>query len=261
MIKFLIITQPRSGSAWFMSNLNSHPQIYCPRVPTLFSKCNLSPIKWFKPRFLQVSHPRSPYYKYRSLSFKRQIAHRLNRNKIIHDFLSALYAENHNAKAVGFKMNYSQIRKYAATISWVKQNDVKIIQLIRNNLLKRLVSHKIANTRDLRHSTQSVEPIKVHIDPEVLIDDFRRSQKRFAKYRKYFRDTLGVPYLEIAYESLFADFDSEIREVLKFLEIDRILPLTSELVKMNPDSLKDIIENYGEVKQALTNTEFENFLY
>jgi len=31
MIKFLIITQPRSGSSFLTSCLNSHPQIYCPR--------------------------------------------------------------------------------------------------------------------------------------------------------------------------------------------------------------------------------------
>ena len=156
MIKFLIITQPRSGSAWFMSCLNSHPRIYCPRLPTLFSKYNVSPIKGFKPRFLQVDNPRSPYYKYRSRSFKRQIAHRFNRKKLIHDFLSELYVEHHNAQAVGYKVNYSQINRYSEITSWIKHNDVKIIHLMRTNLLKRLVSHKIAHARNLMHSTQSV---------------------------------------------------------------------------------------------------------
>jgi hypothetical protein len=191
---------------------------------------------------------------------KKQIAHWVNRNKLIYEFLSELYGENHNADAVGFKVNYSQINRYSVIISWIKQNDLKIIHLIRSNLLKRLVSHKIANTRDLRHSTKSVEPIKVHIDPKVLIDDFRRRQKRFARYRMRFIEVFDAPFLEVEYESLVADFDSEIRKVLKFLEIDKHIPLTSELVKVNPDSLEDIIENYDEVKQALISTEFENFL-
>lgn len=261
MVKFLIITQPRSGSAWFMSSLNSHPQIYCPRHPTLFSKYNLSPFKWFKPRFLQVDKPISPYYKYRSSSLKKQIRHRVNRNKLIYEFLSDLYAENHNADAVGFKVNYSQINRYPAITTWIKENNMKIIHLIRSNLLKRLVSHKISNTRDLRHSTKSVEPIKVHIDPQILLDDFKRRQKRFATYKRRFIEIFGAPFLEVEYESLVADFDSEICKVLDFLEIDNLLPLTSELVKVNPDSLEDIIENYGEVKQALKSTEFESFLY
>ena len=257
MIKFLIITQPRSGAAWFMSSLNSHPQVYCPRLPTLFSKYNLSPFKWFKPHFLQVDNPKSPYHKYRSRSFKRQIAHRLNRNQLIYDFLSELYAENHNVGAVGYKVNYSQIRKYAATISWVKQNDVKIIQLVRYNLLKRLVSHKIANARNFCHTTQAVEHIKVHIDPKVLKEDFSRREKRFAMYRKRFID---VPYLEVSYESLTADLDTGIRKVLTFLGVDDLIPLTSELVKVNPDSLEDIIENYTEIKKALVNTQFKKYL-
>jgi hypothetical protein len=244
-----------------MSCLDSHPQIYCPRLPTLFSKYNLSPLKGFKPRFLQVDNPISPYYRYRSSSLKRQIAHRLNRNKLIYDFLSKLYADNHNAEAVGFKVNYSQMNRYSGIASWIKQTDLNIIHLIRNNLLKRLVSHKIANIRNLCHSTQSVEPIKVHIAPETLIDDFRRRQKRFAKYTNRFKNTFKVPFLEVLYESLVADFNSEIQKVLKFLEIDTLKQLTSALVKVNPDSLEDIIENYNEVKQTLINTEFENFLY
>ena len=261
MIKFLIITQPRTGTAWFMSCLNSHPQIYCPRFPTLFSTYNLSPIKWFKPHFLSVDNPISPYYKYRSSSLKRQIAHRFNRNKLIYDFLSDLYAEHHNESAVGFKVNYSQIKKYQVTISWVKHNDIKIIHLVRNNLLKRFVSHQIAHTRNLMHSTQPVEPIKVRIDPEILKKHLRKRQRSLDTHRKLFTETLDVPFLEVSYESLVADHDTETCKVLKYLGIDKSMPLTSEFVKVNPDSLEDIIENYSEVKQTLMSTEFENFLY
>jgi hypothetical protein len=89
-------------------------------------------------------------------------------------------------KAVGYKVNYSQINRYPAIVSWVKQNDVKIIHLVRNNLFKRLVSHKIANIRNLCHSTRAVEPIKVRIDPKILKKDFRRRQIRFNKYRNRF---------------------------------------------------------------------------
>ena len=81
-------------------------------------------------------------------------------------------------QAVGFKVNYSQINRYSEIISWIKHNDVKIIHLIRNNLLKRLVSHKIANARNLLHSTQSVEPIKVRIDPKILNRRFSKTASK-----------------------------------------------------------------------------------
>ena len=76
----------------------------------------------------------------------------------------------------------------------------------------------------------------------------------------YYQSVQRGPLLEVEYESLIADFDSEIRKVLKFLEIDKFIPLTSDFVKVNPDSLEEIIENYNEVKQTLKNTEFEKFL-
>ena len=73
-------------------------------------------------------------------------------------------------------------------------------------------------------------------------------------------EALDVPFLEVSYESLVADHDTETRNVLKYLGIDKFMPLTSEFVKLNPDSLEDIIENYSEVKQTLIGTEFEKFL-
>jgi LPS sulfotransferase NodH len=258
--KFLIITQPRSGSAWFMSCLNSHPQIYCPRETTLFSKHNLSPIKSFKPNFLQVDSPNSPYYRYRSASFKRQLAHRFNKSKLISQFLDDIYTERCHGEVVGFKVNYSQIRKNKIIYEWIKRNNIKIIQLVRKNLLKRLVSHKVANKRRLFHSTQSVAPIKVHIDPQVLIGDFKRRQDRFNKYRKRISQELSVPYLEVTYESLLHNHESEIRKTLHFLGVDENFQLNSELVKVNPDSLKEIIENYSEVETLLKNTKFYKFL-
>lgn len=260
MVRFLIITQPRSGSAWFMSSLNSHPRIHCPRHPTLFSKHNLSPFKRFKPNFLQVDKPVSPYYKYRSASLKRRVAHWLKRDKLICEFLSGLYAQDREADAVGFKVNYSQINRYPVIVSWIKENNLRIIHLIRSNLLKRLVSHKVANIRDLRHSTRSVDTTRVHIEPSILVEDFRRRQNRFARYRERFTVDFKKPFLEVEYESLLADFESEMRRVLQFFEIEEFMPLTSELVKVNPNSLADIVENYDEVEQALTGTEFEHFL-
>jgi hypothetical protein len=118
----------------------------------------------------------------------------------------------------------------------------------------------VANKRRLFHSTQSVAPIKVHIDPQVLIGDFKRRQDRFNKYRKRISQELSVPYLEVTYESLLHNHESEIRKTLHFLGVDENFQLNSELVKVNPDSLKEIIENYSEVETLLKNTKFYKFL-
>jgi hypothetical protein len=143
---------------------------------------------------------------------------------------------------------------------WIQKNDVKIIHLVRYNLLKRLVSHQIANKRNLLHSTQPVESIKVTVDPQILIDDFRRRQRRFIRYRERLTQELKVPYLDVAYESLLEDHDREMRRTLDFLGLSEHRPLTSDYLKVNPDSLEDIIENHSEIKTVLKNTEFAEYL-
>jgi FMN-dependent NADH-azoreductase len=59
---------------------------------------------------------------------------------------------------------------------------------------------------------------------------------------------------------MVTDQNTETGRVLKFLGINQLMPLTTDHVKVNPDSLEEIIENYDAVKQTLMNTEFSHFL-
>jgi hypothetical protein len=93
-----------------------------------------------------------------------------------------------------------------------------------------------------------------------LIEDFQRRQKRFVRYRERFTKDLKVPYLEVAYESLLENHDQEMRRTIDFLGLSDHVPLTSDFVKVNSDSLEDIIENYSEIKKYLQHTEFGKYL-
>jgi hypothetical protein len=59
---------------------------------------------------------------------------------------------------------------------------------------------------------------------------------------------------------MVADQNTETGKVLKFLGMNQLMALTTDLVKVNPDSLEEIIENYDTVKQTLMDTEFKGFL-
>ena len=161
-----------------------------------------------------------------------------------------IYYKDYGSDSVGFKINYSQINKYEYIYDWIKQNNIKIIQLVRYNLLKRLASHKIANIRNIRHSKSEIDPIKIKIDPKYLLDDFNRREKRFEKFRKRFTDELKVPYLEIVYESMRINYEKEIKKTLKFLNVDYTLTVKSDFVKVNPDKIQDIIEKLGTQKSG-----------
>ena len=88
-----------------------------------------------------------------------------------------------------------------------------------------------------------------------------RQLTRLSKQIHYYRSLLsGDRCLEVTYESFVANREAETRRVLGFLGIDHFLPLTSNLVKLNPESLEQIIENYDEVHAALRGTAFERFV-
>jgi len=248
--QFTVLTTQRSGATFFIKCLSSHPQIAC-RHETIFTQDN-------KFKFFSFDRPSSFYYQYRSSSLQRQLAHWFRRKGLIDncldDYLRALPG---NAQAIGFKLSYNHVEKYPEIAIWVKEHNVRVIHFVRNNVLKTILSLATAHKRELYHATQKVAPVKVHLQPAKLLRDLGRRTRQLEKYRAMFADQ---PYLEVSYESFVADRDAETRQVLRFLDIGDFMPLDTDLVKINPDSIADIIENYGEVALALRGTAFEKYL-
>jgi len=162
-----------------------------------------------------------------------------------------------DVKAQGFKLSYNHVEKYPTIAAWVREHDVRVVHFVRKNVLKTALSLETAKRRGLYHSSQEVESVRVQLKPRKLIRNLKRRTQLIEKYRGIFRDN---PYLEMSYESFVADQHAETGRVLRFLDIEEFMPLESDLKKLNPDSLEDIIANYAEVVQALKGTDFEGFL-
>ncbi len=250
MIKFVLLTTQRSGATLFFKSLANHPQIAC-RHETLFTQdCKF--------KYFRFDRPGSFYYQYRSNSMGRQFAHWFQNKQLVYNCINDyLHTLPNNAKAIGFKVSYNQIEKYPAIAAWIKEHEVRIIHLVRGNLLKAILSLKTARKRGQFHSTQKVKPVKVFVSPGKLKKSLGRRTRFIEKYRGLFRDK---PYLEISYESYVANREAETQKVLQFLDIDEFMSLDTDLVKLNPDSVEDILENYEEVAQALKGTNFEKYL-
>jgi hypothetical protein len=248
MVKFVIVTTQRTGTTFFRTCLDSHPQIQCPG--TVFPQET-------KFRFFQIDRPGSIYHQYRSRSLKRQLVHWFRRKKIVYDCLNDFYARRTDTPTVGFKASYNHLQRYPAITAWIKENDVRVIHFIRRNLLKRFLSEQSRRARGLAHSSQAVKPVKVHVDIGRLQKDLTKKAQLVERYRKIFADK---PYLEVVYESFTANREVETQRILQFLGVNELMPLESKLVKLNPDSLEDIIENYDQVTQALQNTPFAGCL-
>ena len=250
MTTFVVLTTQRSGATFFLFFLSNHPQIAC-RHQTVFTQDH-------RFKFFSFDRPTSFYYQYRSGSLRRQLRHWFRRRQLIYDCLDDyLRTLPDDVKAKGIKISYNHIDKYPAIADWMKEHQVSVVHLIRRNVLKTALSLATAKKRGFHQSTQKAEVVKVRLSPARLKRDLARRNRAIQKYQNMFPDN---PYLEIEYESLVANREAEMQRTLQFLGIDEVMPLDTDLVKLNPDALEEIIENYEEVVQALKGTVFEKYL-
>lgn len=242
MIKFIILSTQRSGSAFLVTSLTSHPRIHC-----------------YREIFLATNPQPESYRTYRTQSLQHRVAHVFQGKRLIDSYLTQLYCPEGQGDAVGFKFMYSQAETLPEVVTWLRNHQVKVIHLIRTNILKKIVSNQTAKVRKIYHSTEPVEAIKIRINTKKLKRTLTYVTHQIEIYRVVFKDN---PYLELTYESFVANRDRETQRLLQFLHISEpCISLTSDLVKLNSDSLEMLIENYDEVSQTLVGTEFERFLY
>ncbi len=242
MTKFIVLSTQRSGSTFLVTSLSSHPRIHC-----------------YEELFLHTNHDPEAYLTYRTANMGRRLTHLFQRKQLIDKYLLDIYSPNgNNTQAVGFKLMYPQIRQLPEIVDLVKEQNIKVIHLIRQNTLKVIASHQAAKKRKLYHITRPLDCIsKVHLTPRKVKSSLVYLTQQVQMYRQVFANN---PYLEVTYESFVANRDYETQRILKFLQIEPFVPLTSPLVKINPESLSDLIENYDEIVRILRGTTFEHLL-
>ena len=248
MEKFIVLAARRSGTTLFLSCLNSHPQVYCHKH--VFDVQN-------RFRYWVVDRRGGRFHRFRTASTERKLQYMVQPKELIGDFLSEYYAPIDGVSATGVRLAYVQAIKHPEVLDWAADNGVGIIHLVRQNALKTIISVASTKVRRVHHSTNKVRSVKVTLPPRQLLRRLERLTNRVEANRALLRDR---PHIEISYESFVASRDTEARRVLEFLDVDPTIPLTTDLVKLNPDSLQEIIENYNEVQQTLAGTQFAHYL-
>ena len=141
---------------------------------------------------------------------------------------------------------------------WLKR--VRIIHLIRRNALDVVLSKEAGAAREGRlhaRDGEDVEEVRLNLDTDTLLRRMTLHGRAVAGARVRFK-RVGLPYTEVVYEDL-ADDDSGFAWLFEFLEVEPA-PVSSSLQKLNPTSHEELIENYGEVRDALAETEFASLL-
>lgn len=238
---FAILSMQRSGSGWFETLLNNHPNIS-------------SHGEIFAGRGNHKSLP--------------IILRKLNEVYSL-DYKSSAVTEDCTS-AVGFKwmLNQGAMEYHKEMASYFKGRGVSVIFLRRRNLLRRLVSI-LANAYDremkllngvhkshvhTREEADILATFKPVINYEVLSTSFRRILEVTENALEYYNDTR---HTVVYYEDLLRNKE-KLDQVQRFLGVPPI-SLKSRQVKIHTKSLSEQIQNWDMVYKALQGTEFEGF--
>lgn len=165
--------------------------------------------------------------------------------------------------AKGFKIFYyhpmnepeSRPLEYLAAM-----DDLHVIHLKRRNILRTLVSRKIAEKEGVyKHQPSRAATDAASKRVTFTVDELRR---RFAETRRWeddaddrFRDH---PMLPLTYEGLTADPTGQFQRVTRFLGVEDAPPSTG-LVRQNPEPLRDLIVDFDELAAAFAGSDWASF--
>jgi len=167
-------------------------------------------------------------------------------------------------KVVGFKYFYEYSlneSKLKTLIQLIENYQIKVIKIHRKNYLRTYVSLRIAQQTQAWSSTAKVEvnlnSKQISLSKEECIQAFQdyKNQEYITNeiFQKY-----NVATIEIDYNDLDQYPDREMNKVQTFLGVEP-QTVASLLKRQNPESVKELILNYDELKSAFKNTDYEIF--
>jgi LPS sulfotransferase NodH len=221
--RFIVLTRSRTGSNMLISFLNSHPDIYT--LGEIFPKLNGEHYQ----SILDKAFSKHPLY----------------------------------IKAVGFKIFYYHPLDDKDSALWhelILMRNLCVIHLKRKNLLRTLVSRKIAGKQDIWEANSAVELAdvnekKVEFSAEELQSGFEQTRGWESEYAKMFA---AHPMVTVYYEDLVRDPGGEFNRIADMLHLRHHIPETN-LLKQNPEKLSQLIINYAQLKQSFCGTQWAPF--
>jgi LPS sulfotransferase NodH len=245
---FVILATPRSGSTWLADTLDAHPAI-ASYGELFISRANH---KLYKDSDYEF------FYSYYSERSKRWEP--ITRAYWSIRYLNAFYASRPGLEAIGCKLTYGQFRARPWLVAYLVLRRIRVVHLVRENLLDVILSLESAEARHEYHALRpdKVQDISVTLDPERLLARLRALNRQIVIGRRFLR-LLPVPVLETTYEALVGS-SSAVDSIVSFLGVREHVPLSSRFKKMNTASRRTLLANYDEVERSLDGTPFESFL-
>lgn len=246
--RFVVLATQRTGSTWLTDMLDSHPAIAA--YEELFLQAKAHDRTWGRTdwEFFHAYYARHAVRRWPLASVFWSVR-----------YLEELYAPRPGAEAVGLKLMYSQLRAYPWLLPYIALRRVRVVHLVRTNLLDLLLSLKTAEVRRQYHALASdvVDRSAVSLPANQIVSQLESLQRSIDRVRLLLR-FLPARSIEISYEEL-AIGHGALDDVVRFLNVAP-QRLSSRLTKLNQDTKRALIANYDEVECVLRGTRFERFL-
>lgn len=239
VIPFAVVGTQRTGTTVIRTLLDSHPQVRC-----------------IGEAFLMNWPGETGYAAHLRGRPVRRVRHFADRRALVSEYLDSLFSDG-GVRAAGFKLMHSQARRFPSVIPELRERGGRAIHIVRRNVLKTLISREVARANRLYHTEKQVRLRRARLNPRRLI---RQLDRIAAENRAWSRLLRDIPHHRTRYEAFQRDNAGELRILLRFLGVDPTPELTSPFVKMSPDRMADIVENYEQVQRRLRGTPYERFL-
>ena len=226
--RFIVLSRSRTGSNMLISLLRSHPNI-CARG---------------------------------------EVVGKLDGRNYKDVLADAFTTKSHLIKASGFKLFYYHPLDDDSGDLWqdlVNMDDLYVIHLKRRNVLRILISRKIAesmgqwiakDTLDIEAQKDQAQGNKcVYMSVEELTNGFQQTRAWEKRGDAIFS---SHPLITVYYEDLLDELEDNFRKITDFLDLPFVLPETS-LRKQNPEQICDLLENYYELRESFKGTEWQTY--
>jgi len=177
-------------------------------------------------------------------------------------FLYKIVLDLQGKKAVCFKLKHDELVRpeyKALRDEVINDRDFRIIQLRRENLLARYLSHYIANNVSrvtLAVNGQTVPEIQpVVLDPQKCLRDFETVSARDKEFAEIFS---RHPNFTISYEEIITPGSEKLQCLLDFMGVPR-RELSTTTQKLGCSDLRRVIANFDELQSYFRGTPYSKF--
>ena len=188
-----------------------------------------------------------------------------------HVFFPKLFIEGKCAvchkEAYGFKVKVYQLRDDQKLdprqfLIDMLDDGWKIIHLQRDNILRQVISLLAARQRKVFHiksKTKSPSPEKIRVDCNKVLSEIKQREDYQEEDNKVLE---GLPHITVVYENDLLreqDHQKTVDRIFEYLDIHSV-PVQTNFVRLTPNHLSDLVENYDELVGIISQSKYAHFL-